>query len=294
MRLPARRHLSRANTRRGILAGAGIATVAVVVIATAIPAWAHEVLLSAYTPCSDGAHEITWSMGNSETAQPMQIDSATATMGAETFAVTGYATTVAASSWTTGHSTIPAGELGTVTLTVHAIWSDFQGGRSTSIDLVAQCGNNTTTSTASTSTTIGGDTTTTLGGDTTTTIGGDTTTTLGGDTTTTLGGDTTTTLGGDTTTTLGGDTSTSTPSSTTVTSTPVVTEGSVVPSTNPSTSSTRPTGVTAAGNPQSPGSSGSLPFTGSAGGGPIFGLLSLGVGALVLAFANRKVHRRGS
>ena len=262
MRLPARRHLSRANTRRGILAGAGIATVAVVVIATAIPAWAHEVLLSAYTPCSDGAHEITWSMGNSETAQPMQIDSATATMGAETFAVTGYATTVAASSWTTGHSTIPAGELGTVTLTVHAIWSDFQGGRSTSIDLVAQCGNNTTTSTASTSTTIGGDTTTTLGGDTTTT--------------------------------LGGDTSTSTPSSTTVTSTPVVTEGSVVPSTNPSTSSTRPTGVTAAGNPQSPGSSGSLPFTGSAGGGPIFGLLSLGVGALVLAFANRKVHRRGS
>ena len=272
-----------------------MATVALVVLATAIPAWAHEVLLSAYTPCSDGAHVITWSMGNSETNQSMQIDSAVATMGAETFAVTGYATTVAASSWTTGNSTIPAGELGTVTLTVHAIWSDFQGSRSTSIDLVAQCGNNTTTSTASTSTTIGGDTTTTVGGDTTTTVGGDTTTTVGGDTTTTLGGDTTTTLGGDTTTTLGGDTSTSTPSSTTVTSTPVVTEGSVVPSTtNSSTSSTRPTGVTAAGNPQSPGSTGSLPFTGSAAGGPIFGLLSLALGALALAFANRKVRHRGT
>ncbi len=277
------------NRRRAVVGAAGIAIIAMFVVGTALPAWAHHPVLSGTTACSDGDHVISWTIGNSESGWVMHIDTATAVLGSQSFAVTGYSPNVAKLGSTSATSTLPGGSTGTVTLTVKATWTDgTTATRSGTVTLSSQCSGSTTT-------TIGGGTTTTIGG-TTTTIGGGTTTTIGGQTTTTISGETTTTVGGETTTTISGETSTSVGGSTTTTTgTPVGPQGSTSPTSTPvgpqgSTAPTSDSGVTANTSP----ATGSLPFTGGSSTGPIFGLASLVAGGIALTVAHRKKQSRDS
>jgi hypothetical protein len=286
----ARKGTSR-NRRRAVVGAAGVAIIAMFVVGTALPAWAHHPVLSGTTACSDGEHVISWTIGNSESGWVMHIDTATAVLGGQSFAVTGYTPNVAKLGSTSATSTLPGGSTGTVTITVKATWTDgTTATRSGTVTLSSNCSGPTTTTT-----TGGGTTTTTTGGGTTTTIGGETTTTIGGETTTTIGGETTTTLPGETTTTISGETSTSLGGTTTTTGTPVGPQGSTSPTSTPvgpqgSTAPTSDSGVTANTSP----ATGSLPFTGGSSTGPIFGLASLVAGGIALTVAHRKKQSRDS
>jgi hypothetical protein len=270
----ARRVLGASARRKGVVAAASLAVVGLFVVGTAVPAWAHYPVLSGYTVCSDGPHVITWSIGNSEANKTMHIDSATATLGAQTFAVTGYSADVAGSA-TSATTTLPTGSSGSVTLSVQVSWpvDNFHATDHTSVTLISGCSPSTTTTTVA-------PTTTTTEAPTTTTVE---------ITTTTEAPATTTTEAPTTTTTVETNT---TEAPTTVSTTPVGPEGSTVPTsttTTPSTSTSSPTNVTTAATPP-----GSLPFTGGSSAGPIFGLASLITGALALAFAKRRKHPLGS
>jgi len=54
--------------------------VALFAVATALPAAAHGEVLSGTTTCSNGAHLITWSIGNTNTPLAMHVVTATATL----------------------------------------------------------------------------------------------------------------------------------------------------------------------------------------------------------------------
>jgi hypothetical protein len=291
VRMLARRGTSR-NRRRAVVGAAGVAIIAMFVVGTALPAWAHHPVLSGTTVCSDGEHVISWTIGNSESGWVMHIDTATAVLGGQSFAVTGYTPNVAKLGSTSATSTLPGGSIGTVTITVKATWTDgITETRSATVTLSSHCSGGTTTTTTgggtTTTTTGGGTTTTTAGGGTTTTIGGESTTTIGGETTTTIAGETTTTISGETSTSVGGAT-------TTTTGTPVGPQGSTSPTSTPVTAggSTPPSdsGVTANTSPLT----GSLPFTGGSSTGPIFGLASLVAGGIALTVAHRKKQSRDS
>ena len=279
---------SRAARRGGIVAAASIAVVASFVVATAGPAWAHYAELSGHTTCSDAAHVVTWTIGNSEHHRTMHIESATARLGTHTYAVTGYSTYVGGNGTTSASTTLPTGSSGSVTLTVHVTWTDnYTATDSTSVKLISGCSPSTTkattTTTKSTTTTVAPTTTTTA---TTTTTVAPTTTTSEATTTTT--DEVTTTTGGETSTTEAPTTvaTSTTEAPTTVTTTPIVTLGSTG-STTSTTASSTPTQVTTAANPP-----GSLPFTGGSDAGPMFGLASLAAGALALAVAGRRNRHR--
>jgi hypothetical protein len=78
--------IARSRTGRvALVAGLAGATL----LALAAPAYAHHPVLSGSTVCSDGVHIVNWTIGNSETAETMTIDSAVATLGGQTYPVTG-------------------------------------------------------------------------------------------------------------------------------------------------------------------------------------------------------------
>src|ERR1700694_4419926 len=82
--------------RAALVAGVAVATV----LGFATPAWAHHPVLQGSTTCSDGVHVVHWSIGNSETSEAMTIDTAVATINAQSYPVTGYANPVAANGTT--------------------------------------------------------------------------------------------------------------------------------------------------------------------------------------------------
>ena len=296
MRKLARKSSGGQARRRAVFGGAAAGLVAMFVVATALPAWAHHPVLSGQTVCSNGDHLITWSIGNSETGTTMNIQTATATLGAQTFAVTGYATSVGPSGTTSATTTVPGGSTGDVTLSVFAKWSDgVTATRTTTVHLQSSCTPLTTTTTIAptTTTTVAPTTTTTEAPTTTTTEAPTTTTTVQPTTTTSTTIDSSTTVEPTTSTTVS-DSTTVESSSTTVVTTPESTEGSTTPSTGGSTTTAGP-GVTAQGTPTTLGPlAGTLPFTGGSETGPIFGLASLAAGALAIALAHRKNQSRDS
>jgi hypothetical protein len=269
MRTLASKRPGRAGRRRGVVAGGLAAFVGMFVVATAIPASAHEPLFGTYTVCSDGNHHITWSIGNSEPVQVMHIVSATATLGGQTFAVTNYNADLGGYTWTGANTVIPGGDTGTVTLTVSTRWDDgFTAQGSTSVTLSSGCSTSTTTSSSTSTTESTSTSTSTTEAPTSTTEAPTSSTTIEG--------------------------STTIPSSTTVSSTPISGEGSTVQTSTTvktgalgSTSTTAPTGVTAASTPTTTGN-GSLPFTGNSNAGPMFGLASLVAGGVALAFTHNR------
>lgn len=182
-----------------------LATVAGILFVAAVPAWAHHPVLSGSTSCPDENHLVTWTIGNSESAQVMTINSAIAELNGTTYAVTGYSTTVVGGGSTTGTTIVPGNLTGTITLTVNADWTDrFNTTRTTSVALEFPCNETTTTTTVPEETT----TTTAPEETTTTTVAETTTTTAPEETTTTTAPEETTTSGPvvtiETTTTTGG------------------------------------------------------------------------------------------
>jgi len=192
------------RSRKGRWALAAGVVVALLVGLTA-PAYAHHANLSGQTYCASNDHVITWSIGNSQSNLAMTIDSATATINGQSYAVTGYTNPVPNSGTTNATSVVPGPVQGTITLTVHASWPNgatWQG--STEVPLQGTCGCGCTSTTSSTTTMP---TTTTTEYETTTTTEPTTTSTesLGSTTivtTTTLGhqGSTTPTTAKSTTT----------------------------------------------------------------------------------------------
>lgn len=155
--------------RRGRRVAMVTGIVAAVVMGFALPAWAHLTIASGTTICSNDDHVVTWTIGNRATDLPMTVASATATIGGQSYPVTGYTSPIPSHSDTTATSTVPGDVTGTITLTVHGTWPDgHKGTARTSVDLIENCvPQSTTTVTVEGTTTIF--TTTSAGGSATTT-----------------------------------------------------------------------------------------------------------------------------
>jgi LPXTG-motif cell wall-anchored protein len=137
--------------RRGRARLRVIGTVAVLAVATVVVfmgvAFAHHPVLSGETVCTNGDHEITWTIGNSESDKVMTITGATATMGAQTYAVTDYSLTVDPSGSTLATTIVPGSTTGVVTLTVNAWWkiNGVKATRTTTVSLLSTCTGESTT-----------------------------------------------------------------------------------------------------------------------------------------------------
>jgi LPXTG-motif cell wall-anchored protein len=129
--------------------------VAAVLLAFAAPAWAHTVAVTGTTSCPGGNHLVSWTIHNNETSadRSLTIVSATATVGGNTYAVTGYDATLPPQGDTPASTTIPGDVTGTVTITVNVRWPDnFRNHATGTVDLVEPCTETTTTTSASTTT----------------------------------------------------------------------------------------------------------------------------------------------
>ncbi|HEV7687980.1 MAG TPA: hypothetical protein VGQ80_15505 [Acidimicrobiia bacterium] len=193
------------------------------VLASALPAWAHYPVVSGTKVCAiSGQYVVTWTVKNSESTQKMTVDAATVTSGT----VAGLLGQYAGGASRTGTTTLPGTQTGTVTLSVHGTWPD--GVKATKTAVVTLAGDckppvTTTTTTSTTTTTRPPVTTTTTSAPTTTTTVAPTTTTTAAPTTTTTQGPTTTTTAPPTTTTTGAPTTTTTGPTTTTTDAPTTT-----------------------------------------------------------------------
>jgi hypothetical protein len=187
------------------------------VLASALPAWAHYPVVSGTKVCAiSGQYVVTWTVKNSESTQKMTVDAASVTSGT----VAGLLGEYAGGASRTGTTTLPGTQTGTVTLSVHGTWPD--GVKATKTVVVTLAGDckapvTTTTTTSTTTTTTSAPTTTTTVAPTTTTTAPPTTTTTQAPTTTTTVAPTTTTTGAPTTTTTGPTTTTTAAPTTTTT-----------------------------------------------------------------------------
>jgi hypothetical protein len=264
--------------RRLAIGGAGLTVgAAILFFAAVMPAFAHTPLVSGHTVCSNGQHVITWSIGN-DFHLPMTITSARATKGSASYAVTGYQATLGpngtASDTTSAKTVVPAGATGSVTLTVHARWTDgFTTSRSTSVALLGPCMGSTTTTLGSQGSTLPPPTTTppTTGGPPTTLE--------------------------TTTSTIGSQGSTLPPPTTSS----VASLGSTLapPTTGqpgPNSADNGGTPIAPQGGPSGPPGGSSiiqqLPFTGSGYAGPILGVGSLLLGGIAVAIGSARKRRR--
>jgi hypothetical protein len=250
--------LARRGRARARLVGFVI-TITVALVLIALPAFAHHPIPSGKTVCTNGEHVITWTIGNSENDKTMTIDSATAAMNGQSYAVTGYSSTVGPSGTTSATTKVPGPQTGTITLTVKASWTNgVKAEKEASVALESQCLQPTTTTTAAPTTTTTKATTTTTHATTTTTAAPTTTTT------TTMPPTTTTSIQ-----VLG--------------TTTIVTSGTTAPKPpppdDPTTSTTGAVVVEAEDE---------LPFTGGTAWGPILGLIALGAGGVLLFMSRRR------
>lgn len=132
-----------------------------------VPIDAHHPIISGLPSCSTSdpsEHVIDWTIGNSQPKKAMSITSATAELNGASYAVTGYVNPIAPSGSTTAQTTIPGDQTGTVTMWVHAQWTDGHlSQRHVTLDLPDPCTTAvTTTTTAPGTTTPPGVTTTTV------------------------------------------------------------------------------------------------------------------------------------
>jgi LPXTG-motif cell wall-anchored protein len=154
-------HRSRARS-------AGVITIIVVavVLVLARPAWAHTPTASGTTSCPDANHHVSWTINNPDTAYgAATILSATATVGANNYTVSGYDAAIPPAGTTHATTTVPGDVTGTIHLTVHLRWADnFEGSATASVELQPPCNETTTvpttTSTTTTSTTTPSNSTT--------------------------------------------------------------------------------------------------------------------------------------
>lgn len=137
------------NRRSKLLSFAGLTTVfagAALAVSMGV-AVAHHPVLGGRTACTDGAHVITWAIGNSQVTQEMTIASITAVLDTNgtDYGVTGYTSPVAPYSFTVGKTTVPGTLTGTVKLTVDGQWpNNFHAIRNVDVSLGDPCEPTTT------------------------------------------------------------------------------------------------------------------------------------------------------
>src|SRR5438105_4031898 len=114
--------------RRGRARLRVVGIVAVMAVATVVlfmgVAFAHHPILSGEAVCTNGDHEITWTIANSEASKVMTITSATATKASHTYAVTDYSSTVPGGGSTLATTIVPGSTTGNIKLKVIASWTD--------------------------------------------------------------------------------------------------------------------------------------------------------------------------
>jgi LPXTG-motif cell wall-anchored protein len=272
-----------------------IGTVAVLAIATVAVfmgvAFAHHPILGGDTVCTNGDHEITWTITNSESNKVMDIISATATMdnGAHSYPVTDYSTPLGPSGNTLATTIVPGAITGVVTLSVDAYWADgkVHANRTADVSLLSSCTEGATTAPTTAPPTTGPSTT-----DAPTTVPEWTVP--------------------QSTVPESTVPESTVPESTVPESTTIMTLGSTAttPTTIPEgTTATEPTTVAAAGSTATTGHStdttgrvaqsgaqqqqqNQLPFTGSDSWPPVIGLMALALGGALLLISRRRNLRR--
>jgi hypothetical protein len=263
------------------------------VVASALPAWAHYPVVSGTTTCLTGQQVVTWTVKNSENTQKMTVDVVSVTAGT----VTGLTGLYNGGASRTATTSLPGTQTGTVTLSVHGIWPDrVKATKTASVVLKGDCKppvTTTTTTSSTTTTTRPPVTTTTTVPPTTTTpvaptpLPPATTTTTGAPVTTTTEAPTTTTTAAPGTTTTTGPTTTTTagPTTTTTVGTEVLGQSEDKP--GPTTTTTVKTEVLGE-QLTKPAPGGALPHTGAA-----VGLLAfLGGGLLWIGLPLSRYKRR--
>jgi hypothetical protein len=269
-----------------------VGTVAVLAIASVAVfmgvAFAHHPILGGDTVCTNGDHEITWTITNSESNKVMDILGATATMdnGAHTYPVTDYSTPLGPSGNTLATTIVPGAITGVVTLTVDAYWSDGKvyATRMADVSLLSTCTGGATTAPTTAPPTTGPPTT-----DAPTTVPEWTVpqSTVPESTVPASTVPESTVPESTTIMTLGSTATTATtiPEGTTAEPTTVAAAGSTVTTGH----STDTTGRVAQSGAQQQNQ---LPFTGSDGWPPVIGLMALALGGVLLFISGRRNLRR--
>ena len=106
--------------RAGLVIGVAVTTL----VALAAPAWSCSAIISGSTTCSDGAHVVTWTIGNSESDKVMTINYALAATPTDVYAVTGFSATVGYSGSTSATTVVPYTQTGQLNIDVSASWSN--------------------------------------------------------------------------------------------------------------------------------------------------------------------------
>jgi LPXTG-motif cell wall-anchored protein len=131
--------------RVGLVAGVVVAALG----GLALPAYAHHAIVSGSTVCANNDHVITWSIGNNRDDELMTIESATATINGQSYAVTGYTSPVGFSGTTTATTVVPGPVTGTITLSVHVTWPTYDNTNTADVPLEGTCGCGCTSTTTS-------------------------------------------------------------------------------------------------------------------------------------------------
>jgi len=159
--------------RAGLISGLAFAAI----LAFAAPAWADVATVRGTATCANAHPVIQWTLTNGSAGTPMLVGTASAQIGADSFAATGFAGSVDANGSTSATSVVPSfatGLSGPVMLSVNVSWPNdtFSTIAYGSVDLAQACSSSTTTTVAqpTTTTTTPSPTTTTIASLTTTTI----------------------------------------------------------------------------------------------------------------------------
>jgi hypothetical protein len=140
--------------RAAFIAGLAVSTV----VAFAAPAWADVATVHGTTTCSNAHPVVRWTLTNGSAGAAMLVGTASAQIGADSFAATGFAASVAATGTTSATSVVPGfatGLSGPLMLSVNVSWpnDNFSTLVYGSVDVGPACSGSTTTTVSQPTTT---------------------------------------------------------------------------------------------------------------------------------------------
>jgi hypothetical protein len=113
--------------------------------AFAAPAGAHTAMVTGVAACSDGAHRVTWTITNDQPHRAMTL-AATSAVGGTAYGVSIVTNPVPGGGTTHASTVVPGGVTGTITITVHATWTDeFMKTVTATVGLPTHCSPTATT-----------------------------------------------------------------------------------------------------------------------------------------------------
>jgi hypothetical protein len=130
-----------------------------IVVAFAAPAWADVATVHGTATCSNAHRVVEWSLTNGSAAGPMSVGTASAQIGGDSFAATGFAASVASGATTSASSAVPdfaTGTGGPLMLSVNVSWpnDNFSTLVYASVDLGQACAASTATTGSQPTTTV--------------------------------------------------------------------------------------------------------------------------------------------